>query len=83
MRSLALALVLCLAFAPTAHARQCRDAKGHFTSCPAAASTGYNVASGHATSAASAPADGGGHPDCKKGKPCGNSCIAMNKTCHK
>jgi hypothetical protein len=21
-------------------------------------------------------------PNCKKGKPCGNSCIAMNRTCH-
>lgn len=21
-------------------------------------------------------------PVCKKGKPCGNSCIARNKTCH-
>jgi hypothetical protein len=24
-----------------------------------------------------------GHPVCKKGKPCGNSCIAQNKVCHK
>jgi len=22
-------------------------------------------------------------PNCKKGKPCGNSCIAWNKTCRK
>jgi hypothetical protein len=22
-------------------------------------------------------------PNCKKGKPCGNSCIAMDKVCHK
>jgi hypothetical protein len=22
-------------------------------------------------------------PVCKKGKPCGNSCIAKNKACHK
>lgn len=22
-------------------------------------------------------------PHCTKGKPCGNSCIAMNKVCHK
>lgn len=26
---------------------------------------------------------GNAAPRCKKGKPCGNSCIAMNKTCHK
>lgn len=24
----------------------------------------------------------GAQPQCKKGKPCGNSCIAANKTCH-
>ena len=23
------------------------------------------------------------HPDCKKGKPCGDSCIAKEKVCHK
>lgn len=22
-------------------------------------------------------------PNCKKGKPCGNTCIAKSKTCHK
>jgi hypothetical protein len=27
--------------------------------------------------------DTGGHPQCKKGKPCGHSCIAMDKVCHK
>ena len=35
---------------------------------------------------AAAPAaaqTGGGAPKCKTGKPCGNACIAMNKTCHK
>ena len=25
----------------------------------------------------------GGHPQCKTGKPCGDSCIATNKVCHK
>lgn len=30
----------------------------------------------------SAPATGGA-PNCKKGKPCGNSCIAKEKVCHK
>ena len=38
-------------------------------------------ASKTATSAAMASTPG--HPVCKKGKPCGNSCIAMSKTCHK
>jgi len=23
-----------------------------------------------------------GMPNCKKGKPCGNTCIAMDKVCH-
>ena len=30
-----------------------------------------------------APSAPAGHPICKKGKPCGNSCIAQNKVCHK
>jgi len=34
----------------------------------------------------SPPATGSSHrsgPHCSKGKPCGNSCISVNKTCHK
>lgn len=30
-----------------------------------------------------APATSGKHPQCSKGKPCGNSCIAKDKVCHK
>ncbi len=26
---------------------------------------------------------GGGGKDCDKGKPCGDTCIAENETCHK
>lgn len=32
---------------------------------------------------AMAPAAAAHRPVCKKGKPCGNSCIAMDKVCHK
>jgi hypothetical protein len=51
-------------------ATQCKDPKtGKFIACPA---TG-----------AAAPASAGSHPHCSTGVPCGNSCIAKGKTCHK
>ena len=62
MRILAVAAALTLAFSSASLAKeQCRDAKGKFMKCPAAA----------------AP------KQCKTGKPCGNSCIAKDKVCHK
>ena len=66
-RTLILAAVMALAFASGADAKACRDAKGKFAKCPPASAM------------ASAPAA----PHCVKGKPCGKSCIAMNKVCHK
>lgn len=81
-KTIALIAALGLALsAAAADAKPCRDAAGKYVKCPApsAAST--------VTSAAAAPASTpsipAGHPQCKKGKPCGNSCIAMNKVCHK
>ena len=77
MRSFTLAAILCLALAPSAFAAashsvvlgaaSCRDAHGHFAKCPPP----------------SAMSSMGHHPVCKKGKPCGNSCIAQDKICHK
>ena len=78
MRSLALAVALSLALVPAgafAKAAQCRDAKGHFTKCPPPAAA---PASSAMSSMAAA------HPkQCKKGKPCGNTCISMKDICHK
>jgi hypothetical protein len=80
MRSLALAAILALAFTSPAMAKsQCKDAHGKFTSCSSASSTksdksGYNM---------KASKGGGGAPHCTTGKPCGNSCIAKDKVCHK
>ncbi len=79
MRSIALALALSLALVPAgafAKAAQCRDAKGHFIKCPPPA------AAPGATGAMSSIA--GAHPkQCKKGKPCGNTCISVKDVCHK
>lgn len=61
--------VLALA-AGSADAKSCTDAKNKFTKCPPAA-----------TASMVAPASVG--PVCKVGKPCGKSCIAKDKVCHK
>jgi hypothetical protein len=68
------------AFSADAAAKQCRDASGKFVACPATAPTG-TAANTAVHAGAAAPATGA--PHCKTGKPCGNSCIAQNKTCHK
>lgn len=79
MRSLALALALALSLALVpvgAFAKDsCRGAKGHYTKCspPAAAP----ASSGMSSMAAAHP------KQCKKGKPCGNTCISMKDICHK
>ncbi len=74
-----LAVIAALALASTASAQtldakgKCHDAKG-------------KMAAMSVCKAATAPATGpaaSGAPNCKKGKPCGHSCIAMNKVCHK
>ena len=83
MRSIALAVALSLALVPAgafAKAAQCRDAEGHFMERPppAAATT---AATGHRAGMSSMAAV---HPkSCKKGKPCGNTCISVKDVCHK
>ena len=84
MRGLLLiAAVLALAVSPvsivstanvaTAKAAQCKDPKtGKFIKCPPATSSAPPAV----TSAAHPP-------HCTKGVPCGNTCIAKGKVCHK
>ena len=101
---------LSLTFAPAAFGKpaQCRDVKGHFTACPAAApaspapakgdacrdnnghfakcsavASNAPTTSGGSMGGRSMPSMSGGHPVCKIGKPCGNSCISKEKVCHK
>ncbi len=86
MRSIALALALSLALVPAgafAKAAACRDAKGHFAKCPPAAAA--PAATSHMSSmSSSAMASMAAHPkNCKKGKPCGNTCISVKDVCHK
>jgi hypothetical protein len=69
---------------------KCRD-NGKFVSAshcqamaPGAMPAQASSASAMRTSgAATSPTMPGAHPQCKKGKVCGDSCIAMNKVCHK
>jgi hypothetical protein len=92
-RILALAIALSLS-AGGAYAAQCKDpATGKFIKCPPAAAApaaapapaakpAAKPASTTTATSSSKPATGG-HPNCTKGKPCGNSCIAKDKVCHK
>ena len=84
MRSIALAVALSLALVPAgafAKAAQCRDAKGHFTKCPPAAAQPFVL--GKSKLGEAALAGSAHHPVCKKGKPCGNTCISAKDICHK
>ncbi len=69
----AIVLAAALALASTASAQtidakgNCHDAKG-------------KMAKMEVCKPAAVPATGG--PNCKKGKPCGKTCIAMDKVCH-
>jgi hypothetical protein len=88
-------LIVALAFALAAgasDAKSCKDPKtGHFVKCsteaaaPAtpASKTTPAAATPMASAAAPSASTSGGAPHCKTGKPCGNSCIAQNKVCHK
>jgi len=99
--TLILAAIAAMAFTSVAEAKACKDAKGHFTKCPAAATAmaapakpmtpagggtifnrGKTKTAPVAAPAAMAASTGGAN-HCKKGKPCGKSCIAMDKVCHK
>jgi hypothetical protein len=80
---LIVACAFALAAAGAADAKSCKDPKtGKFVTCPAAAAAPGTAASAAATPAAATAASGGA-PHCKTGKPCGNSCIAKDKVCHK
>jgi hypothetical protein len=64
--------------ATTTYAARCTDPTTHkFIKCPPATAPAASPAS------LGAPVMAGGHPQCKKGKVCGNSCIAVSKMCHK
>ncbi|MGH7024171.1 MAG: hypothetical protein ACREEB_11355 [Caulobacteraceae bacterium] len=80
----------------TAQPTRCHNAKGHVIRCPAvAAASAKPAAQSLAVNAKGTPLavnnKGGtlavsstpGAPHCTKGKPCGHSCIAMDKVCHK
>ncbi len=81
MRSLALAIALSLALVPGAYAKaaHCRDAKGRFAKCPSPAAAPASPAMSSSVMSSMA----GRHPQCKKGKACGDACIAADKVCHK
>ena len=70
MRSILIAAAaLSLAFGSTAFAAdKCRDAKGKFIKCPPPATSSMA---------------GMKMPVCRVGKPCGKTCIAKDKVCHK
>ena len=89
-RLITLATVALMLAGTASAAPKCRDAQGHYTSCPpAAAAPAAATKSAEATAAKPAHAAttttsaASGHPNCGKGKACGNSCIAANKVCHK
>ncbi|MGI8841406.1 MAG: hypothetical protein ACR2F8_11595 [Caulobacteraceae bacterium] len=99
MRTLILVAIAALAFGSAANAKPCKDATGKFIKCQAAAAPAATAtpakaaptkmaakpapAKAPAAPMAGASAMAGHHPDCKKGKACGNSCIAVSKVCHK
>lgn len=72
---------------PTATtAVRCKDAKGKFMKCPPA-DVKSDMAAAKTSAATDTKADGmpsvAHAPVCKVGKPCGRSCIAKDKVCHK
>ncbi len=84
MRSMILAAIAALALASSADAKSCHDASGKFVKCSTVAAPAATPAPASEPMEPSAPmASPVGHPHCTKGKPCGGSCIAMSKVCHK
>ncbi len=84
------AAIAALAFASTAEAKSCKDAKGHYTKCPAAAAAPAKPAAMASAKPTMSKTKAGttfkssGAPDkCKTGIPCGKSCIPKGKVCHK
>ncbi|THD74360.1 MAG: hypothetical protein E7812_18735 [Phenylobacterium sp.] len=69
-----LVIVAAFALAAGSASAQKIDAKGH---C-------HDAKGKMASMSVCKPADAAKKaPNCKKGKPCGGSCIAMDKVCHK
>jgi len=71
-----------------AKAAPCKDAKGKFVKCGTTTAAAKPSVAATASKPAPAAAPGkvastSGSPHCMKGKPCGKSCIAMDKVCHK
>ncbi len=64
----------------------CHDAKGKMakkTLCPATTTTTAPAAGAMSSkTTTTTPAASSGAPNCKKGKPCGKTCIAKDKECH-
>lgn len=84
-KTMILAAMAGLAFASVADAKSCKDAKGHHVKCPVATSLAADKTHALAVDnkGGTLMATSGGSPHCVKGKPCGHSCIAMDKVCHK
>jgi len=85
-------IALVLAVAGGAYAAPCRDpASGKFVKCQTAgapaAAPAPSMEDAKSDAAADTRADGmpsaSKAPVCKVGKPCGKSCIAKDKVCHK
>jgi hypothetical protein len=78
------AAALSLLIGTALDAKSCTDPKTHkFVKCPppAAATTTATTATTTATTAKATTSKT--TKVCKTGKPCGNSCIAKDKVCHK
>jgi len=83
--TLILAAIAALAFTSVADAKACkdkagpgacRDKHGHFAKCA-------SVAAIPAAPMAMKTTTSGKAKVCKKGKPCGNTCISIKDVCHK
>jgi hypothetical protein len=86
MRALLIALSLAVALGGAAEAKSCKDPQtGRFVKCSTSSlATKANPApAGMMTPAPGVRSTIVDAPKCKTGKPCGNSCIAKDKVCHK
>ena len=84
-KTLILAAVAAFAFTSVANAKMCTDPKTHhFMKCaPATVTTTTTTTVKHPSGKVVTASTTTKAKVCKKGKPCGNSCISMKDTCHK
>jgi hypothetical protein len=76
IRKTLLAVTAMSLLASAAFGASCTDPKTHkFIKCPPPATATVKTTTTTTTHTSG--------PVCKTGKPCGNSCIAKNKVCHK